>query len=137
MRGGGHYTFTLPEARRTYLSSAAFEGSPESGVEWALAHELTHLNDPRAPALQQQFDAEIDRTARDRLGRWLSDPQATAYRKLQGIARQAFRGVEPQPSPIAAELSPPPLVPISWGGIGETIWDRLARNLWEAMRQSR
>lgn len=103
---GGPYAFTVPEARRTYLNDAAFDGKPGSewSIEWALAHETTHLNDPRAPALQQQFDTQIDGTARESLGRWLDDPHVTAYRKLKAAARHAFENVQPESAPVAPDL---------------------------------
>lgn len=63
--------FSLPDAKVAYINSKLFDSkSPDHGPEWALAHELEHLNDWRNPAEQEQMDVRIDASARQRLAAW-------------------------------------------------------------------
>lgn len=67
----GKVAFTNFGARRTYVNADLLKDeSPDSGVEWVLAHELQHLNDPRVSILQEKMDVQIDALARKGLARW-------------------------------------------------------------------
>jgi hypothetical protein len=72
IKSGRAQAFSNMTASRAYLNADSFkELDPNKGVEWLLAHELRHYNDPRAAMLQQRFDKDIDSEARDSLAKWL------------------------------------------------------------------
>jgi len=62
--------------KRAYLNADSFkELDPNSGVEWLLAHELQHFNDPRNAMLQKKSDRDIDVAAKAALAKWLKIQQ--------------------------------------------------------------
>lgn len=70
-QGSSRIAFSIPAAGRTYVNARLFKNkSVDQGVEWALAHELEHLNDWRNPTEQEKMDKIIDTSARMKLKQW-------------------------------------------------------------------
>lgn len=68
---GARVAFAMPAAGRVYVNANLLNNKNwGDGVEWALAHELAHINDSRPPLQQELADRQIDDGARKALANW-------------------------------------------------------------------
>ena len=95
----------LTHAGRTYINAALLTNKDVTGknnLEWALAHEMAHLNSPDVPAIQEKQDQIYDDEADDMIRQW-NGKRGQGYRTVQSQIDKLpgqFQPAESQPSSL-------------------------------------